>query len=83
MARDQWTVKDKAFLKSMGIAAGEASAPLPRFRVVPGGRPGWFEVIDSARVFKAQRFGPTSIPTAASAAADKAAELNQKHASKP
>lgn len=74
-----WTLRDQTFLRSLGITPVPAPPDLPRFRVEPSDRPGWYRVYDAHRqwTLKSEIGPPLENPRGA--AEDLAAQLNEKH----
>lgn len=76
-----WTRSDQKFLRSLRICVGDPLASLPRFRVEPAPRPGWYRVMDMDRRDRQRRpmvkseIGPP-LKDPRSAAEDLARQLN-------
>lgn len=77
-----WSLRDEKFLRTMRIASSPPPVDLPRFRVEPSDREGWYRVYDAHRlpqfVLSGEIGPPIENPRAA--AEDLAAQLNEKHA---
>lgn len=76
-----WTKKDQAFLRSLGIQAGDpppALPPLPRFRVVPIAMKGWYRIVDGVRRRPFLDFSPEHFPDPRAAAEDDARQQNER-----
>lgn len=74
----EWSRDDRAFLRSLRIAAADPPPPLPRFRVEPSDVAGWQYRRLRSVVGLCEAF-----PDPRAAAEDLARQLNEEHASQP